>query len=210
MILTRTLDLANGYYVLPKGKLANVVTCLEMQAKPPLRSASMPANGALRQVDPDDLDAYRSVFKRVGEDLMWFSRLIMPDEKLRDILSHPEVESFALYQNERAIGLLELDFRDMPDCELSFFGLAKEAVGSGLGSVLMNEAISRAWSRAITRFWVHTCHFDHPNALGFYRRSGFTPYALMVEVHDDPRLAGKLPREASPHVALIDPVIKQP
>jgi hypothetical protein len=27
----------------------------------------------------------------------------------------------------------------------------------------------------------------------------------MVEVHDDPRLAGKLPKHASPHVALIEP-----
>lgn len=205
MILKQPLDLANGYYKLPKGKLANVVTCLEMTAKTPLRSAAMPANCKLRRVDPDDLDAYRTIFKRVGEDLMWFSRLIMPDEKLRGILVHADVESYVLYRDEKAVGLLELDFKDMPNCELSFFGLAREAVGSGLGSVLMNEAISRAWSRPITRFWVHTCHFDHPNALGFYRRSGFTPYALMIEVHDDPRLQGKLPREASPHVALLDP-----
>jgi GNAT superfamily N-acetyltransferase len=205
VILKQPLDLANGYYKLPKGKLANVVTCLEMTAKTPLRSAAMPANCKLRRVDPDDLDAYRTIFKRVGEDLMWFSRLIMPDEKLRGILVHADVESYVLYRDEKAVGLLELDFKDMPNCELSFFGLAREAVGSGLGSVLMNEAISRAWSRPITRFWVHTCHFDHPNALGFYRRSGFTPYALMIEVHDDPRLQGKLPREASPHVALLDP-----
>ena len=69
----------------------------------------------------------------------------------------------------------------------------------------MNIAITKAWEKPINRFWVHTCHFDHPNALGFYRRSGFEPYSLMVEIHDDPRLAGKLPRHASPHVALIDP-----
>jgi GNAT superfamily N-acetyltransferase len=203
--LVQTLNLANGYYELPKGKLANVVTCLEMKAKRALRKAAMPANCELRPVDPDDLPAYRDVFRRVGEDNMWFSRLIMPDENLRGILAHPQIESYALRLNGKAIGLLELDFKDMPNCELAFFGLAKEALGAGLGSVLMNEAITRAWEKPITRFWVHTCHFDHPNALGFYRRSGFTPYALMVEVHDDPRLQGKLPREASPHVALIDP-----
>lgn len=199
------LELPNGYYELPKGKLVNVVTCLEMKAKPKLRDVAMPANCELRRVDPENLAGYRDIFRRVGEDNMWFSRLIMPDEKLRGILGHTGIESYALHQNGNAIGLLELDFKDMPDCELAFFGLAKEAVGSGLGGVLMNEAISRAWNRPLSRFWVHTCHFDHPNALGFYKRSGFTPYALMVEVHDDPRLQGKLPREASPHVALLDP-----
>jgi GNAT superfamily N-acetyltransferase len=198
------LELPNGFYELPKGKLANVVTCLEMRAKPALRPVSMPGDCALRRIDPEDLPAYRDIFRRVGEDNMWFSRLIMPDEKLRGILAHPQIESYALHRKKDAIGLLELDFRDTPNCELAFFGLAKEAIGSGLGGALMNEAIMRAWDRPIQRFWVHTCHFDHPNALGFYQRSGFASYALMVEIHDDPRLQGKLPRSASPHVALID------
>jgi hypothetical protein len=68
----------------------------------------------------------------------------------------------------------------------------------------MNEALERAWAQPISRLWVHTCTFDHPNALGFYQRSGFRPYAVMVEVHKDPRLTGHLPREASPRVPLID------
>jgi GNAT superfamily N-acetyltransferase len=198
------LELPNGYYDVPKGKLVNVVTCLEMTAKPPLRQAAMPKDCELRRVDAHDLAAYRDIFRRVGEDNMWFSRLIMPEERLREVLTNANVDSYTLYRDGRAIGLLELDFKDMPNCELAFFGLAKEAVGSGLGSVLMNQAISRAWAKPITRVWVHTCHFDHPNALGFYKRSGFTPYALMIEVHDDPRLQGKLPRDVSPHVALLD------
>ena len=162
------------------------------------------AGYSLRVIDPGDLAGYRRLFRKVGEDLMWFSRLIMPDEKLRSILGHPEVQSFGLYHDTTAIGVLELDFRDMPNCELAFFGLSRDAIGSGLGRALMNLAIEKAWAKPINRFWVHTCHYDHPNALGFYQRSGFKPYALMVEVHDDPRLQGKLPREASPHVALID------
>jgi GNAT superfamily N-acetyltransferase len=199
------LDLPVGYYELPKGRLVNVVTCLEMTTRPKSKEASLPAGYSLRPVDVNDLDSYRRIFRKIGEDLMWFSRLIMPDEKLAAILGHPQVESYALCQGDTAIGLLELDFKDLPNCELAFFGLAKEAIGGGLGRVLMNIAITKAWEKPITRFWVHTCHFDHPNALGFYRRSGFEPYSLMVEVHDDPRLAGKLPRYASPHVALIDP-----
>ena len=58
----------------------------------------------------------------------------------------------------------------------------------------MNRAIERAWSRAprIGRFWVHTCTNDHPDALAFYIRSGFVPYARGVECYPDPRLEGLL------------------
>lgn len=199
------LDLANGYYELPKGRLANVVTCLEMLAKPASTSAALPEGLSLRRFGAQDLVAFRDLFRAIGEDLMWFSRLIMPDEKLAAILGDPAVESYALMRGSEALGLLELDFRDMPQAELSFFGLRKDAIGGGLGRTLMNSAIHKAWEKPISRFWVHTCHYDHPNALGFYKRSGFTPYALMVEVHDDPRLAGKLPKTASPHVALLEP-----
>jgi GNAT superfamily N-acetyltransferase len=199
------LDLPNGYYELPPGKLANVVTCLEMKEKTQTLAKALPAGYSLQRVNPNDLTSYRALFRKIGEDLMWFSRLIMPDEILKAILSHQDVESYALYHGDTAIGVMELDFKDMPNCELAFFGLFKEAVGSGLGRILMGLAIGKAWEKPIKRFWVHTCHFDHPNAIGFYQRSGFKPYSLMVEVHDDPRLQGKLPRTASPHVALIDP-----
>jgi GNAT superfamily N-acetyltransferase len=202
--LTQALDLANGYYELPLGKLANVVTCLEMTARPTTQAQALPVGCSLERVDPKDLAAYRALFRKVGEDFLWWSRLLMPDEKLRGILSHKDVESYALHKDGVPVGILELDFKDMPHCELAFFGLAKDAIGSGLGRALMDVAIAKAWAKPITRFWVHTCHFDHPNAITFYKRSGFKPYALMVEVHDDPRLAGKLPKHASPHVALIE------
>jgi hypothetical protein len=69
----------------------------------------------------------------------------------------------------------------------------------------MNSATELAWSKPIRRFWVHTCTFDHPSALSFYLRSGFTPYAFRVEVQADPRLTGALPLTAAPHVPLIPP-----
>lgn len=198
------LNLPNGYYDLPPGKLVNVVTCLEMFANPLTGPQTLPAGFSLRRFGPQDLAAFRDLFRKVGEDLMWFSRAIMPDEKLAGILGNPAVESFALVKDEAMIGILELDFREKPTCELAFFGLVPEAVGSGVGRALMNVAIAKAWAKPITRLWVHTCHFDHPNALRFYQRSGFKPYKLMVEVHDDARLQGKLPKTASPHVALIE------
>lgn len=127
----------------------------------------------------------------------------MPDAELKAILDDSRVDILALRKDGRDVGILELDFRETGSCELAFFGLASEVVGKGLGRTLMNEAITRAWTRPIKRFWVHTCTLDHPAALDFYRRSGFRPCALQIEVAPDPRLTGALPRECARHIPLL-------
>lgn len=193
-----------GYHPLPPGHLANVVTCLEMRQKPPLRPVPEIPGLSLERLGAADTQRFRALFRAIGQDIMWFSRLVMPEETLAGIIGDPKVYSHALVKDGRDIGLLELDFREEAQCELSFFGLVPSEVGSGAGRFLMNAALERAWSEPITRLWVHTCTFDHPNALGFYRRSGFRPYQVMVEVHPDPRLTGHLPREASPQVPLLE------
>jgi GNAT superfamily N-acetyltransferase len=158
----------------------------------------------LQPLDPPDLAAYRALFRRVGEDWLWSSRLIMPDQELRAILTDARVEVYVLRRERQPIGLLELDFREEGDCELAFFGLVREGIGQGAGRYLMDQAIINAWAKPIRRLWVHTCTFDHPGALGFYQRSGFRPYAIAVEVMEDPRLTGDLPRTVKPGVPLIE------
>lgn len=198
-------ELPPGYSDVGQGHIANVVTCLEMTARPPLQTPRgfappyelVPFTGGIAQ--------YRTLFRRIGADWMWVSRLFIPDEKLSSILANPLVEVFVLQKDGDGIGLLELDFRAAGECELVFFGLAPEAIGSGLGGALMDQALVRAWARPIRRLWVHTCTFDHPAALPFYIRSGFKPYAIQVDVHPDPRLTGHLPRHVAPHIALIEP-----
>lgn len=197
------LNLPNAYYDLPQGKLANVVTCLEMLEAPQRSLVPFPADLQLKRFSGTDLAAFRDLFRAVGSDLMWFSRLVMKDEDLAAILGNPAIESYALMRDGKAVGLLELNFADLPNCELAFYGLIPSAIGKGLGRALMDESIRRAWGQPINRFWVHTCTFDAPQALPFYIRSGFTPYARMVELHDDPRLSGKLARDASPQVPLL-------
>jgi GNAT superfamily N-acetyltransferase len=87
---------------------------------------------------------------------------------------------------------------------LSFFGLVPEAIGQGAGRWMMNEALRLSWRDTINRVWLHTCTLDHPDALAFYLRSGFKPYARKLEMFPDPRLAGLLPRDAAPHVPIIE------
>jgi GNAT superfamily N-acetyltransferase len=197
------LDLPNGYYQLAPGKLANVAHRLQMLEVPQRALSVLPPDLHLEPAAKSDPEAYRNLFRAIGQDLLWFSRLLMSDEKLLETLAHPGTQSFALKRGDTVIGILELSYRDMPDCELSFFGLVPSEVGNGTGRVLIDEAIRRAFEKPIKRFWLSTCTLDHPKALGFYRKAGFTPYARFVEIHDDPRLQGKLPLTSAPQIPLL-------
>ena len=189
-----------GVTDLPPGKIAEVVTYLEMLAAP---ARPEPPAGGFTLERFSDVTRYRAIFRRVGEQWLWMSRLVVPEAALRTILDDPAVEAFALRSGGEDIGLLELDFRQAEECELAYFGVVPEAIGTGAGRFLMTEAVTRAWARPIRRFWVHTCTHDHPRALAFYQRSGFRAYKRAIEIADDPRLTGHLPREAAPDVPVI-------
>ncbi|WP_428426809.1 GNAT family N-acetyltransferase [Pararhizobium sp.] len=198
-------ELPDGYSPVPAGKVANVVTFLEMRQRPAETTGLPGLPFALVRLSPQNLDIYRRLFRDVGEDWLWGSMLGVGDDEVRGILSNPSMETYALRDGDRDIGLLELDFRIPGECEVVYFGIVKDAIGKGTGRLLMNQAIAKAWAQPIERFWLHTCTFDHPAAVGFYQRSGFKPYKLMVEVHDDPRLIGLMPKTAAPHVPLLEP-----
>ena len=189
-----------GVTDLPPGKIAEVVTYLDMREAPARRDG--PAGGFTLERFCD-ITRYRALFRRVGEPWLWMSRLVMPEAALRSILDDPAVEAFALRAGGEDIGILELDFRQARECELAYFGVVPEAIGTGAGRFLMSEAVTRAWARPIRRFWVHTCTQDHPRALAFYQRSGFRAYKRAIEIADDPRLTGYLPRNAAPDVPVI-------
>lgn len=192
----------NGLHDLPAGKLSIAVTLLEMREPPSLRRVSLPDDVIFRPITPDPA-RYRDLFSRVGANWFWFSRLAMSDAALTDIIKDPDVKIFTLSRDGVDEALLELDFRKPETCELAYFGLTPTLIGKGAGRYLMNQAITLAWAQPIKRFHLHTCNHDSPQALPFYIRSGFTPYARRIEIADDPRLSGVLPETAAPQVPLI-------
>ena len=185
------------------GELAAVVTSLEMRERPKPRP--LPASPLRlthwREPAPD---GYRTLFRRVGAPWLWFSRLMLSDEALLTIIRDPAVDIYAVVDRGGVeIGMLELDFRVEGECEIGFFGLVPELTGKGHGDWLMAQTLALGWRKDVQRMWVHTCTLDHPGALGFYRRNGFTPFARAIETFADPRLIGILPRETAPHTPLI-------
>lgn len=191
-----------GYHDLPNNLLATVVTSLKMTTQPTLRPEINNTEFQLTLLQSPDVDTYKNIFRRVGQEWLWRSRLALSDDALLKIIQDPYVE-IRMLTSTNGIGLLELDFRKEHECELVFFGLSKELIGTGAGRWLMNRALEIAWSRPLKHLWVHTCTFDHPAALDFYQRSGFVPFERKIEVMEDPRLMGLVPSHVAPHIPIL-------
>src|SRR5512136_3023802 len=117
------MALADGYHEIPRGRLAAVVTCLEMLKPPEPRPLKPFRRGVIRPVEKPDLSWYRGLFREVGGHWLWWSRLRMDDAELAAVIHDPKVEIYALESAGAAGGLLELDGRSWPEVELAFFGV---------------------------------------------------------------------------------------
>lgn len=192
-----------AYTQVPDDHVATIVTDLEMRTRPPLRPVPESPLRLVRWQAPEPAK-YRTLFARVGAPWLWFSRVILNDQALAAIIGDAAVEVYAVADRQGVeVGILELDFREPPDCEISFFGLVPELSGAGHGRWLMAETLNRAWRPGIERVWVHTCTLDHPSALSFYRKQGFEAIRREVEIFPDPRLSGHLPADAAPQIPVL-------
>lgn len=191
-----------SYEPVKDSDLVAVVTFLEMRERPTVPESSSKLQ--LRRVESPEPEAYRTLFRRIGARWLWFSRLIMDDVKLGEIIGDPKVEIFTVVdKNGDDVGMLELDFREAGECELAFVGLVPELSGQGHGRWLLAESVRLAWRDGVRRVQVHTCTLDHPAALTAYRRAGFVPVKRSIERFPDPRLLGVLPRDCAPQVPLL-------
>src|SRR6476620_12077481 len=169
-----------SYEAVPDGELAAVVTYLEMRA-PPQQHAIPPSPLSLERIEVAQPEHYRQLFRLIGGPWLWFSRLLLDNAHLAEIIQHPRVDVYSVFDEAgQEVGMLELDFREPGECELAFIGLVPELSGKGHGRWLLAEAVKRAWREGVDRVHVHTCSLDHPAALAAYRRAGFTPFKRAV------------------------------
>jgi ribosomal protein S18 acetylase RimI-like enzyme len=197
------LPIENGYYALPPGKLATLTTYYERMGPFTDSLAKWPENVAYSRLGPCDTDLYRTLFRLVGENLLWGSRLEIAEAELIGVLSDPDIEAYVITLKGEHIGLLEIDFRETKNAEIVYIGVMPETTGHGIGRAMMDVVFTRSAARNVNRIWLHTCHFDTSHAAKFYEKSGFRAYQLAVEIMDDPRLTGALPIEAAPYIPLI-------
>lgn len=189
---------------IPDSHIAAIVTYLEMHALPAVLPAKPSPGLSLDRVHEPALEWYLPLFRRIGEDWLWFSRLVMRDERLQAILHAPTTAIYTLREDSQHIGMVELDWSGRPGCEIVFFGLTPEAFGGGRGAWMMRRTQEIAFGEGAKRLWLHTCTLDHPNAVPFYLKHGFRAYKRELETAPDPRLTG----DVRPGAAAFHPVIK--
>ncbi|MEL6205329.1 MAG: GNAT family N-acetyltransferase [Pseudomonadota bacterium] len=154
------------------------VTWLEMAARPsypwPNAPSGKPA-ALLRAVAPP-VWFFLGLYDAVGRDYAWEDMHAKDEAELEVVLSDPSTSLYTLMRDGWPHGFFFLDHRDAGVCDLSYFGLVPQAVGSGLGRFLLESAVHMAWDIPdMQKVTVNTCTLDHPRALGLYQRAGFVP-----------------------------------
>ena len=191
----------------PAGKLYTVVTHLAMETPPStLVPPPPPAPGVtLERRRAVAVGDYLRLYRAIGDDWLWWSRLTWDEAELAIQLASDETEIHVAAADGEEIGLIELNLQPAPDIEIRYFGIIPSRIGAGLGSWLLAHALAAAWRHRPQRVILNTCTLDHPGALAFYQRHGFAITRSEVDIVDDPRLTGLLPRDTAPHIPLARP-----
>ncbi len=172
----------------PEGKLRMAITYLEMTKRPsrPHRSNRLERLSIIRS-QPPTVSFYRYLYRAVGNQWLWYERNSLSDEELAKIIEDPAIEIYVLYVRGTPAGYVEFDVTVEDDVQIAYFGLTPDFIGRGLGLYFLRWAVDAAWSKEIKRLWVHTCNFDHPNAIATYQKAGFSPFKQEFKIIDDPR-----------------------
>lgn len=173
---------------MPK-EIETVITYLQMTERPTHVHPVMPLMPtAILRAEHPPVHFYRYLYDQIGREFNWVLRRKMSDKALEELLHSEDLALYILYVGGVPMGMAELDFSAMPDAQLAYFGIMKEARGQGLGAYFLHHAIDIAWSHSPERLLVNTCTLDHPRALPLYQRMGFEVYdqkTEFVEVLED-------------------------
>ncbi|WP_024351472.1 GNAT family N-acetyltransferase [Aurantimonas coralicida] len=162
--------------------LTTTVTSLELR-QPPERVASPPASDtelSFREIRDIALDAYRTLYRSVGDPHHWTSR-ILPDDRLDREIHDEATRIFVLLADDIVAGWFELEMRrSLKSARIVHLGIMPAFRGRGLADHLVSKAIVTGFSEGAERLTIETNTLDHPAALPLYRKHGFTPYATRM------------------------------
>lgn len=155
------------------------VTYLEMTRRPEFGRPQLHGDIRLdRAIDPP-VWYFLALYDAVGRDYEWQDRFDQAEEDpaaLQAFVRHPDVVIWTALRNGWPQGFFMLDWREPGACDLAYFGLVPQAMGTGLGRPLLQTAIATGWERpGVERMSVNTCTLDHPAALMLYQKMGFSP-----------------------------------
>ncbi len=174
----------------PTSRAAVTVTFLRMDQRPLDPPRRLPEGCSLVTLAACTVPFYRYLYGVVGGPYLWWLRRSLPDAALEGVLRDPAVSITVLYRGGEPAGFFELDRRQHPAVNLSYFGLMPSATGLRLGTAFLRAAVDAAFTGGVRALTVNTCTADHPRALPGYLRAGFRPIRAVREVWDVPNQLG--------------------
>jgi hypothetical protein len=109
------------------------VTFLRMDRRPADPAPGLPPDFRMAEATRCTVGFYRYLYDTVGYDYVWWLRRTVPDAELAHILADPGISVHVLYRDGEPAGFYEMDRRNRPLVNLSYFGLLPHAVGAGVG-----------------------------------------------------------------------------
>ncbi len=170
------------------------ITYLQLLSPDQIKPSSRPAPDDVRIELVKDISPEYSKFlyRSVGSELNWADRLESTREQWDAVLRRDGSETWVIYRGGAPKGYVELvtevvDGRS--DVEVFYFGLFPEAIGQGLGGLLLTRALEEAFKvdqrcpslPEVRRVWLHTCSLDGPAALPNYEARGLSVYKHETE-----------------------------
>ncbi|WP_313814102.1 GNAT family N-acetyltransferase [Glutamicibacter sp.] len=170
------------------------ITYLQLLSPEEITPSSRPAPDDVRiELVRDITPEYsKFLYRSVGSELNWADRLNSTREQWDEVLRREGSETWVVYRDGAPKGYVELvtevvDSRS--EVEVFYFGLFPEAIGQGLGGLLLTHALNEAWNvnqrspqlPPVGRVWLHTCSLDGPAALPNYEARGLKVYKHETE-----------------------------
>ncbi|WP_338396802.1 GNAT family N-acetyltransferase [Persicobacter psychrovividus] len=132
------------------------------------------------------VDEYLKIYQAVGAPFGWTGRILMKTTELRALLAADQHALYLLKYQDQVAGFVEYILHPDQAIEIVYFGLTPEFTGKGLGKVFLQTCIVQAYRKQAKKVWLHTCEFDHPNALPNYQKMGFR--LLKEQIDQEPYL----------------------
>jgi GNAT superfamily N-acetyltransferase len=147
---------------------------LEINSIQDLNKVIEPAGDySLDLLDPINFQLNKFFYKNIGKKHKWIDRLVWSETQWIDYVSNQNVKTYVFKFKDDLAGFFELiSHGEKKEVEIAYFGLLEEFQNKKLGSYLLSQAIQKSFNGSVDRVWVHTCSFDHKNALNNYIARG--------------------------------------
>ncbi len=123
---------------------------------------------------------YLYLFARIGGVWGWTGRYLLSNNQLQKKLDENHI--FVVFHKSVPIGFAELEIFGGTIAEIAYFGIESEFSGKGFGKLLMQTLFDFCSRYNQKIIHLHTCEFDHPNALKFYQTCGFEIYKDQIDL----------------------------